>query len=70
MCKHVAAVLYGVGALLDEDPLLFFSLRGVDTNRFVDVVIANRCETMLENIDRPSKRILKNIDLSEIFGIG
>ena len=70
MCKHVAAVLYGVGARLDEDPLLFFSLRGVDTNRFGDVVIANRCETMLENIDRPSKRILKNIDLSEIFGIG
>ena len=70
MCKHVAAVLYGVGARLDEAPLLFFSLRGVDTDRFVDVVITNRCETMLENIDRPSKRILKNIDLSDVFGIG
>ena len=70
MCKHVAAVLYGVGARLDEDPLLFFSLRGVDTDRFVDVVIANRCETMLANIDKPSNRILNNIDLSEVFGIG
>jgi uncharacterized Zn finger protein len=24
MCKHVAATLYGVGARLDEDPLLFY----------------------------------------------
>lgn len=29
MCKHVAAVLYGVGARLDEKPELFFTLRGV-----------------------------------------
>lgn len=28
MCKHVAAVLYGVGVRLDENPLLFFELRG------------------------------------------
>ncbi|MCU0561258.1 MAG: SWIM zinc finger family protein [Desulfobacterales bacterium] len=30
MCKHVAAVLYGVGARLDEAPELLFLLRGVD----------------------------------------
>jgi len=30
MCKHVAAVLYGVGARLDERPELLFQLRGVD----------------------------------------
>ena len=30
MCKHVAAVLYGVGARLDERPELLFLLRGVD----------------------------------------
>jgi uncharacterized Zn finger protein len=29
MCKHVAAVLYGVGARLDARPELLFSLRGV-----------------------------------------
>jgi len=28
MCKHVAAVLYGVGNRLDENPELFFILRG------------------------------------------
>jgi len=30
MCKHVAAVLYGVGARLDEQPELLFHLRAVD----------------------------------------
>ncbi|WP_459213534.1 SWIM zinc finger family protein, partial [Paraburkholderia aspalathi] len=30
MCKHVAAVLYGVGARLDQQPELLFKLRGVD----------------------------------------
>ena len=30
MCKHVAAVLYGVGARLDDQPELLFTLRDVD----------------------------------------
>ena len=69
MCKHVAAVLYGVGARLDEDPLLFFTLRGIDTNRFVDVVIANRTEMMLANVNKPSNRIISDTSLSDIFGV-
>ena len=30
MCKHIAAVLYGVGARLDESPELLFRLRAVN----------------------------------------
>lgn len=69
MCKHVAAVLYGVGARLDEDPLLFFSLRGIDTNRFVDVVISNRVEAMLQNVDQPSERIIPDTKVADLFGV-
>ncbi len=36
MCKHVAAVLYGVGARLDERPELLFRLRGVDERDMID----------------------------------
>src|SRR5580658_10662453 len=32
MCKHVAAVLYGVGARLDAQPELLFRLRAVNEN--------------------------------------
>jgi uncharacterized Zn finger protein len=35
MCKHVAAVLYGIGARLDERPQLLFALRGVDENELI-----------------------------------
>jgi uncharacterized Zn finger protein len=30
ICKHVAAVVYGIGARLDHQPELLFTLRGVD----------------------------------------
>ena len=35
MCKHVAAVLYGVGARLDEQPQLLFVLRGADEGELI-----------------------------------
>lgn len=35
MCKHVAAVLYGVGARLDAQPELLFTLRKVDAQALV-----------------------------------
>ncbi|MBQ1815237.1 MAG: hypothetical protein II125_02195, partial [Ruminococcus sp.] len=66
---HVAATLYGVGARLVEEPLLFFSLRGIDTNKFVDVVISNRVEAMLANVDKPSNRIIGDSEIEELFGV-
>jgi uncharacterized Zn finger protein len=35
MCKHVAAVLYGIGARLDTQPELLFRLRKVDEKDLV-----------------------------------
>lgn len=35
MCKHIAAVLYGIGARLDTTPELLFSLRGVDHHELI-----------------------------------
>ena len=68
MCKHVAAALYGVGARLDENPALFFELRGIDIGRFVDVALANRVERMLENAQKP--RIVADESSAEsLFGI-
>ncbi len=43
MCKHVAAVLYGVGARLDEQPQLLFVLRGVDENELIAGAGAGSC---------------------------
>ncbi len=69
MCKHVAAVLYGIGSRFDEDPLLFFELRGIDVGRFVDITIENRIESMLDNADAKSERIIQDSDWEELFGV-
>src|SRR5262249_45711797 len=40
MCKHVAAVLYGVGARLDQEPELLFTLRKVEQGELVNAATA------------------------------
>lgn len=69
MCKHVAAALYGIGARLDENPSLFFELRGIEVGRFIDVAIANRVELMLKNVGRKSTRMIRDEEILELFGV-
>ena len=64
MCKHVAAVLYGVGARLDDDPSLLFLLRGVDHEELVDQQIVVPVGSGKSN----SKRLTTD-DLGDVFGI-
>src|SRR5688572_26111643 len=66
MCKHVAAVLYGVGARLDEQPELLFRLRDVSEHD----LIASADAGMSLSKRRPSRaRVLEGANLSELFGL-
>ena len=65
MCKHVAAVLYGVGARLDLQPELFFVLRQVDQGELIGSATAGRAS-------RPRKSTAKRLaadQLADVFGI-
>jgi uncharacterized Zn finger protein len=66
MCKHIAAVLYGVGARLDRQPELLFKLRGVDHEELIaaDTEAAVRAATT-----RGRSKRLATSDLSDVFGI-
>ena len=66
MCKHVAATLYGVGARLDSDPDLLFTLRGVDRAELVSTVGA---DLPLTRGAGSSERVLADDDISALFGI-
>ncbi len=66
MCKHVAAVLYGVGARLDSAPELFFTLRGVEVSELVDAASAS-ATTVTGSAQ--SAMGLEESALSEIFGV-
>ena len=69
MCKHVAAVMYGIGVKFDENPFYFFTLRGIDVDKFIGVALENRVEKMLENYGCKSSRIIDDCDMTEIFGM-
>ena len=66
-CKHLAAVMYGIGSRLDSHPELLFLLRGVDHQELVSQAIA------AGNLDRElsggQSSGLDSQDLSAIFGI-
>ena len=62
MCKHVAATLYGVGALLDKSPELFFKLRGVDHLELID-------STVSIATGKKDSETLDEGSLEDIFGV-
>jgi uncharacterized Zn finger protein len=67
MCKHVAAVLYGVGARLDHEPKLFFTLRGVDMQELVSEASQAATEDITAAV--PVDASLADADLAGIFGV-
>ena len=66
MCKHVAAVLYGIGSRLDEKPELLFHLRAVDEN---DLVAHIDTALPLEKKGPDEGKVLESDDISALFGI-
>lgn len=66
MCKHVAAVLYGIGARLDSSPELLFLLRAVD---HLELIARAGKEVSFGKSVPSSKKVLATDDLSGIFGI-
>lgn len=65
MCKHVAAVLYGIGARLDESPELLFLLRKVDHQE----LISSELDMQAATTGTGNRRRLATQDLSDVFGI-
>ena len=64
MCKHVAAVMYGIGNRLDTSPELLFELRGVDHKELIEQAIP-----AAPTIAKRGTRTIESADLSAIFDI-
>jgi uncharacterized Zn finger protein len=66
MCKHVAAVLYGIGARLDAKPELLFHLRAVNENDLVaDIGDALR----MAKHGPAADKVLQENDMAALFGL-
>ena len=66
MCKHVAAVLYGVGARLDEMPRLLFVLRDVEESELLASV---EQDLPLTRATLSAEKVLDDSDVAALFGL-
>src|SRR6185436_7136815 len=66
MCKHVAAVLYGIGARFDHQPELLFRLREVDEK---ELIAKAGTALPLAKQRLATAKVLGGADLSDMFGL-
>src|SRR5271157_5272798 len=67
MCKHVAAVLYGIGARFDQQPDLLFRLHNVDEKELI--AKAGNDLPLSKNGPAAAKVLGGGEDLSALFGL-
>jgi uncharacterized Zn finger protein len=67
MCKHIAAVLYGVGARLDAAPEMLFTLRSVDHLELISQAMA--ADNLEQSLTARGEQSLAGTDLGQMFGI-
>jgi len=70
MCKHVAAVLYGIGNRLDESPELLFTLRGVTVDDLIERTVEAATAGLISKAEQAiGDDVLADADLGDVFGI-
>ncbi|MGA8350551.1 MAG: SWIM zinc finger family protein, partial [Isosphaeraceae bacterium] len=67
VCKHIAAVMYGIGARLDEKPELLFVLRKVD---HLELIAGAVDSAPVAKVGKSrGKKTIATSDLADVFGI-
>lgn len=69
MCKHIAAVMYGIGARLDTSPELLFTLRGVDHEELISADAATSAIANGGGSERSRRRSLSGKNIADVFGV-
>lgn len=68
MCKHIAAVMYGIGARLDTQPELLFLLRGVNQEELISTNAS--AESLVgKGSKRSRRRSFSGDQLGNVFGV-
>lgn len=67
MCKHVAAAMYGVGARLDREPALLFTLRQVTADELLAAAVTEMPAT--RKAPRSARVLAPDTGLEALFGI-
>jgi len=64
LCKHLAAVMYGIGSRLDKEPDLLFKLRNVDHMELI-----SKANIKTSGKGASKSKALEGQDLSDLFDI-
>lgn len=67
LCKHVAAVLYGIGARLDQEPLLFFTLRNIGFEALLKKSAEEKVNNLLKNAGKTTSRVMDDGVITHLF---
>lgn len=67
LCKHAASILYATSIILDNDPSLFFKLRGISMDSLISKALGENVDDLIEKSKQKSKRILEDKDLKTLF---
>jgi uncharacterized Zn finger protein len=68
MCKHISAVMYGIGARLDARPELLFLLRGVDHEELITADVATDAIAG-KGSRRARRKAFSESDVANVFGV-
>jgi uncharacterized Zn finger protein len=70
ICKHIAAVLYAIGSRLDDNPLLFLSLRGIDVKDFTERLIKKEAARIWQSVGTKieKERLIDEKEAEALFG--
>lgn len=68
VCKHIGAVLYGIGIAFDSNPSLFFKLRNLKLDKLVQSSIDEHLDSYLEKAALKSARHIDESAITSIFG--
>jgi len=70
LCKHLAAVMYGIGNRLDSSPELLFVLRGVEQSELIgEIAVGAAAIDALTGQPSDNGNGLEGDDLGSLFGI-
>ena len=71
LCKHIASVLYAIGSILDQEPLLLLQLRGIDVDSYIEADLRTKTNALLINARNYEEdgRLIEEDLISELFGI-
>ncbi|MDD4187780.1 MAG: hypothetical protein PHX04_03360 [Bacilli bacterium] len=69
LCKHISCALYGLGALLDKNPEVLFSLRGIKLEELISNKLSKSVDDIILSTNETADNMLSEEEANELFDL-